>query len=156
MSEPFIISDSSPLISLERINRLDLLERLFETVVVPSAVAREIGPFTAGKARVAERRLRRPIEPRIVLANLGAGESEALSLSLEFGKTRVLVDDLPARILADALGIPISGTIGILLAAKRHGFIATIKPDLDALRSTGSRISPELYERSLALAEEKS
>ncbi|MGH2561481.1 MAG: DUF3368 domain-containing protein [Thermomicrobiales bacterium] len=155
MSQGLVISDASPLIALERIDRLDLLHMLFDVVIVPTAVAQEIGPTIAHLPWIDERRLSQQLDSRVAAARLGPGEREALSLALEFGDARIIVDDLPARILADVLVIPIVGTIGVLLAAKRHAYLSIIRSELDALRSTGFRMGPDLYHHTLALAEER-
>jgi hypothetical protein len=62
---------------------------------------------------------------------------------------------LPARILAEHLGLPIVGTLGILLAAKRKALIPSIRPLVDTLRSGGFRIAPDLYEETLVKAGER-
>ncbi len=73
------------------------------------------------------------IGPRILRASLGAGESEAIRLALEMKARLLILDDRPTRRLAQALGLPIIGTMGILLAAKQRNFITAIRPNLDAL-----------------------
>ena len=60
----------------------------------------------------------------------------------------------PARRLARALGLPVIGTLGILLAAKRRGFLPAVQPCVDALIQNGFRIAADLYKRVLADAGE--
>jgi predicted nucleic acid-binding protein len=66
----------------------------------------------------------------------------------------VILDERPARKLALALGLPVVGTAGILLAAKRAGLIPEVAPLLDALIKHGFRISTALRDRVLADAAE--
>ena len=146
MSPLPIVSNSSPLIALTQIRQLELLERLFITVLVPTAVTREAVSVVL-PAWIVERSLSQPIGPRILRASLGAGESEAMSLALEVGARWVILDDRPARRLAEVLGLPVIGTLGVLLASKRRGFLSAVRPRLDDLVNSGFRIAPDLYER---------
>jgi predicted nucleic acid-binding protein len=149
-----VIVNSSPLIALEQIGHLDLLEKLFSTVLIPPAVARETAPRLTLPVWASERSLTQPIGPQILRASLGPGESEALSLALEVGARWVILDDRPARRLAEALGLPGIGTLGVLLAAKRRGQLPAVRPCLEALTSHGFRIATDLYELILSDAGE--
>lgn len=153
MSPPPVVSNSSPLIALEQIGHLDLLERFFTTVLVPPAVTREATSVVL-PAWIIEAPLTQPIGPRILRASLGSGESEAISLALEVSAQWIILDDRPARRLAEALGLPVIGTLGVLLASKRRGFLPAVRPCADALVNHGFRIAPDLYERVLADAGE--
>jgi hypothetical protein len=105
MSSAPVISNASPLIALEQIGHLDLLKGLFSAVLIPPAVVREIAPTVTPSAWVSERVLTQPIGPQILRATLGLGESEAISLALEIGAQWVILDERPARRLAQALGL---------------------------------------------------
>lgn len=148
-----VVSNSSPLIALEQIGHLDLLEQIFTTVLVPPAVAREATSVVL-PVWIIETSLTQAIGPRILRASLGPGESEAISLALEASAQWVILDDRPARRLATALNLPVIGTLGVLLASKRRGFLLAVRPCIDALVSHGFRIAPDLYERVLADAGE--
>jgi predicted nucleic acid-binding protein len=148
-----VVSDTSPLIALHQIGQLRLLGTIFGTILVPPAVVRE----AVGVERpswIVERPLTRPLAPAVLRAGLGRGESEAISLALELSADRVLLDDLPARNLAQRLNIPLIGTLGILLAAKRKGLIPAIREPIDTLRRGGFRVANELYENLLRSAGE--
>ena len=80
--------------------------------------------------------------------------SESDSLALQVNARWTVLDDRPARRLAQALGLPTIGTLGILLAAKRRDLLPAIRPSLDALLNVGFRIAPALYDRVLAAAGE--
>lgn len=144
-----VISNSSPLIGLERIGHLQLLESLFGTVVVPPAVVREVGATASLPVWIEQRTLTQVVGPRILSTSLGAGESEAISLALELQARLLILDDRPARRLAQALQIPVIGTVGILLAAKHRSLLPAVRPSLDALIQQEFRISPRLYEQIL-------
>ncbi len=107
-------------------------------------------------AWIEQQQLTQAIGPLILSASLGAGESEAISLALETKARLVLLDDRPARRLAQALHLPIIGTLGILLAAKRRQLLPAMRPSLDALLQHDFRISQRLYEQVLLDANESS
>ena len=149
-----VISNSSPLIGLEHLGHLDLLEKLFGAVIIPPAVARELSPRIL-QLWIAEHQLTQPVGAQILRASLGDGESEAISLALELSAQLIILDDRPARRLAKALGLPVIGTLGALLLAKQKGLLSAIKPEMDALVNFGFRISQDLYDRVLSVAGER-
>jgi len=149
-----VVSDASALIALEQIGQLALLERLFATLLIPPAVARESAAGGTLPTWIHERRLEQPLSSQVLRASLGPGESEAISLALEAHADLLIVDDRPARRLAQALGIPIIGTLGVLFAAKRKGIITALRPHIDALLAAGFRVAPDLVERILVDARE--
>ena len=118
-----VVCNSSPLIALDQIGRLDILTQLFGTVLAPPAVVRETSPPTILPGWITEQAPTQPIGSQILRASLGPGEREAISL-LEVSAAWTVLDDRPARRLAQALGLPVIGTPGILLAGKRRGFPA--------------------------------
>lgn len=75
-------------------------------------------------------------------------------LALEMPGSIVLLDDALARRVAVAKGIPIKGTLGLLLDAKRAGQPAAVKPSLDRLQELGFRLAKETREAVLKLAGE--
>ena len=154
MSSAPVISNASPLIALEQIGHLDLLKGLFSAVLIPPAVIREVAPTVTLPAWVSERALTQPIGPQILRIALGPGESEAISLALEIGAQWVILDERPARRLAQALRLPVIGTLGVLLASKRRGLLTAVRPCMDALVNVGFHISPGLYDLVLADAGE--
>jgi predicted nucleic acid-binding protein len=84
---------------------------------------------------------------------LGDGEWEAIALAVELGASAILVDDRPARRLAEAAGLTVIGTLGLLLEAKRAGHVRTIRAELDKLLET-SFLSQQLYDQVLSMAGE--
>lgn len=84
----------------------------------------------------------------------GPGESEVIGLAPEIGAHWVILDERPARRSAQALGLFVIGTLGVLLASKRRGFLAAVRPCLAALVNFGFQISPGLYDLVLADAGE--
>ena len=146
MTTAHVISDSSPLIGLERIGRLDLLAALFGTVVVPPAVAREI----TAKGRLVdwmiEQSLNAPLDRRLSEPTIDPGEREAIGLALQTHTARLLLDEEAARRLARGFGLPVTGTLGVLVPAKRSGILEAVGPLVDALIAVDFRIDARLRE----------
>jgi predicted nucleic acid-binding protein len=149
VSEKPAVCNASPIIGLAQIGHLDLLRLLFEHIYIPSAVAREIEPSVPAADWIVERALTQPLAAQILGASLDAGESEAISLAVELSAGTVVLDDWPARQLAIALGLPVVGTLGVLVRAKSRGLLPTVRPHLEALTSHGFWAGPELMQRIL-------
>ena len=149
-----VVSDSGPLIALERIQQLWLLPTLFTRIVIPPAVEKEVGFQPEAPEWVLVRSLRRPADLGESGHSLGAGEWEAIALSLEISASRLLVADKAARRVAKSWQLPVIGTLGLLLAAKRRGLLPAVKPHLDALHRWSFYITPDLYNHVLAEASE--
>src|SRR5687768_7766510 len=111
------IVDSSALIALSRIGQLDLLPRLYVRVWIPSAVATEVGPMLAAQSWLV---VDTPasLDPRVLGAGLGHGETEVISLALERGLRAVILDEERARRLAESLRLATIGTVGVAVQAK--------------------------------------
>ncbi|NUQ62763.1 MAG: DUF3368 domain-containing protein [Pirellulales bacterium] len=146
---PPVVSNASPLIALEQIGQLPILKGLFGTVAIPPAVAREIAPTVSPPEWIQQQQLTQPIGPLILGTSLGAGESEAIALGLEIQSRFVVLDDRAARRLAQALGLSVIGTLGVLLAAKRRNLLPAVRPCLDGLLNHDFRIAPSLHAQVL-------
>lgn len=151
-----VVADTSPLIALHQIGHLSVLKSLFVEVQIPPAVAREATrSLPELPSWITTRKLTQPIGSEVLRASLGRGESEALALALEVKAEVVIVDDRPARRLALGLGLPVVGTMGILLRAKRTDFIPSVRPLLEKLLDVGFRLSPAIREKVLTDAGEQ-
>ena len=156
------VVNASPLIALGRLDRLDLLEAVCEQLLIPAAVAREVAAAPAedaAKAWTSGEGLRwvqdeRPVHPMVAGWDLGAGEAEVLSWAFENRTRGAVLDDLAARRCADVLGIPVLGTLGVMVLAKRRGMLAAIEPLLEGLLQGGFRLDPKLVEHAKRLAGE--
>lgn len=150
-----VISDASPINVLVRIDLVEVLQKLFGKVIIPPAVASELShPNTPPKvlkwiqSRPAWLEICSPLA--IVQGlSLDAGESEAISLAQELGADFLLVDDLKARRAARRMGIPITGTLGILERAARQDLINLVQA-IDRIRQTDFAVSDELVELILS------
>ncbi len=149
--------NTSPLIFLTRANLLDFLQMLSPFIIVPQAVATEIQAY--GNTDVTAQMLAQtdwlvvtetPAIPAVIQSwDLGAGESEVLSWGYHHPNTEVIIDDLAARRCAQALGIPVRGTLGLVLTAKQRGVISEARPVLEQLRLSGMYLSERLMNQVL-------
>jgi predicted nucleic acid-binding protein len=154
-----IVSNSSPLINLARISKLDILRQLYGNIVIPEAVWDEVvvkGYKYPGAKEIKEstwikvQTVHNKYLVQALRQYLGAGEAEAIALALELKAGLLLIDDHIGRETARHFGLKYIGLIGVLIEAKHKGFIHQIKPYLDALRDiAGFRIREELYYRVL-------
>ena len=78
---------------------------------------------------------------------LGAGETAAIALAVKTQADLVILDDLPARLVAQAQGLTITGTLGVLLAAQQAGFVTDVAEMFRALQDAGFRIPASLLEK---------
>lgn len=146
-----IVVNASPLIALLRSGQDDLLPRLFTEVFVPDAVWFEVvapGRDDAAATGLASRswviRCAADPAPGVGEWNLGAGETSVLSYALANPPIRAVVDDADARRCCRTLGIPMLGTGGILLLAKRRGILPSVETGLEGLRAAGLWLSDEV------------
>ena len=145
-----VVVDSTCLIGLERIGQLDLLPALLDPIFAPLAVNREFG------SQPVWMKVERPRDVGMVAALrllVDPGESEAIVLAYEKG-LRIILDDRKAREVAQRLGVPVTGTVGLLVKAKQEGVIGEVRPLLDALDANHFRISDDLRAEALKLAGE--
>jgi len=162
---PDAVSDSSPLIHLAKIEALELISRLYSRVLIPPAVWREVveesdgrpGAVEMEKAVAAGWMVQRAAKNEtLVIAlrqTLDNGEAEAIALATELHPESVLLDDKLARQMARRLGVPVTGTLGVLLRAKQVGLIVELQSLITRLQSEGDYyIDPGLIERALLAA----
>lgn len=156
-----VVADSSPLISLAILNKLDFLGELFDEVFIPEAVFTEI--TTTGKpfsdilrhfSATKIKKVKNKVALSILSDELDIGESEAIILALENNINDILMDEHKGRRIARAKELHPIGTIGILLQAKESGLTEAIKPLLNELVENNIYISPRLYKHALELAKE--
>jgi hypothetical protein len=150
-----VVSNSSPLIALARIQRLDLLPIIFGSVLIPPAVAREIAPSIPVLPTWLQIQVPNVLPPASLLRRrLGDGEWEAIALAIALKADWIILDDLSARRAAEATGLNVIGTLSTLVTAKRAGLLKSIRPELDALLRTSFFLSPQLYDELLQAAGE--
>ena len=146
---PEIIANTSPLQYLHQLGALAFLPKLVGSIIVPPAVQDELSagrklgldlPDIQALDWISVRLPSSSVTPPLVTA-LGAGERQVLTLALETADAICILDDALARRIAGVLKLRITGTLGILIDAKRYGLIAAVRPQLDQLQSLGFRVA---------------
>ena len=159
-----VVSDTSPILNLALIGRLDLLPALYNRVLIPPAVHRElirsteaaslIDPDSGSWLGVASAQDQDRV--RRLSGELDAGEAEAIVLALERRADVLLVDERRWRRVATSLGLRVTGLLGVLAEAKRAGLIERVKPVLDDLiERAGFWIGSDLRAKVLAELNER-
>ena len=159
---PEVICNTSPLQYLHQIGQLSILPALVGSIIVPPAVVIELDAGSAKGLDLPQPdllkwiRIREPISAEAIslITDLGPGESQVLMLALETPGSIALMDDALARRVAIARGIPIKGTLGLLLDAKHAGHISSVKPSLDRLQDLGFRLARQTRDAVLKLSGE--
>jgi predicted nucleic acid-binding protein len=149
-----VVADSSALIALDDIGLLDRLEPLFDSFLIPPAVAHETAATVQRLKWISIQAPTRPLDARVELAGLDLGETEVLGLALELMTYTAIVDERRARRTALALGLPLIGVVGLLARAKRVGVLPHVRPSIEALQRSGFFVSDALIERVLREAGE--
>ena len=156
-----VISNTSPLIGLWGLNCFPLLRGLYTEVWIPREVEKE---FLALDATVFREALNSApwikvidlADPQsaAIYQGVDAGEAEVFALAAEYDARLVLLDENKGRKKAKEIGLPVKGTVGVLLEAKEEGLIEVIKPFLIRLRANGIYLSELLINNALQDADE--
>ena len=158
-----IVVNSTPLISLSIINQLDLLRLIFDYVYIPVAVHNEVIIKGEGKNGHTELlsadwiqviNIKNTSMKQAMLARLDEGEAEVIALANELKIERVCIDEIAGRRYACFMGLDTIGTLGILLIAKKRGFVDEVKPLMDKLIDNHIYIDKRLYQDILIRAGE--
>ena len=137
-----IISDTSCLILLDKIGELEILNKLFGTIITTPEVAIEFGQPLPSWVEIQQ-----PSDKNyqsIIEASVDKGEASAIALAIELDDCLLIIDDLKGRRFANQIGLTIIGTIGVIVDAKLAGIINSVKPVLTKIKSTNFRITEQL------------
>lgn len=158
-----VVSDSTILIGLVKIGKLDLLKEIFFKVYIPEEVFKEVVERGKGKpgsevikeaAWIEVRPVKDKIQVNFLLGSLEKGEAEVLVLARELEVDLILLDEEKARKSAVIAGFEIMGLLGLFVLAKNLGLIDKIRPLVDELRIKRFRISDKIIEKTLTKAGE--
>ena len=157
-----IVSNTTPLISLLKLSRIELLKKLYDEIYIPRAVFHEI---ELGKTKKYYKDLSKvnwikikEIQDKTAVKyflDLDAGEAEVIVLASEIKADLVILDEKLGRFYAKHAELKVTGTVGVLLKAKELGFIKEIKPLLIELTQKDVWIGERLMNEILVQAGEK-
>lgn len=161
MADRWVVN-ASPVILLGKAGVIHLLPLLCDELVVPAGVVAEVQQgrmADAGRIWLAGEggKFIRPAPPlHVALAawSGGAGEAEVISWALAHAGFVAVLDDRAARRLAAQQGVPVVGSLRVIVKAKERGLISKARPALEKLRGSGAYVSDELIDRAISLAGE--
>ena len=139
-----IVSNTTPISNFLHLGQLEILKKIFKELHVPMAVYSEIEAYFAGDNQwqkcldedfFIKAEIQTSAKIKELMTHLHIGEAEALCLCIENNAKLCLLDDRDARIIARLNNIPISGTLGVLMKAKKMGIIESVKEPMDQLRT---------------------
>lgn len=137
-----IVSNTTPISNLLHVDRISLLAELFGPIHIPEAVANEVNVIFSSsgewqecieRERIIIQSVSNTILVKQMVPFLHKGEAEAICLGLEKKAKLCLMDDKDGRFIAQSNNLQVIGTLGILLKAKKAGFISSVKQLIDRL-----------------------
>ncbi len=147
-----VISDTSCLIVLEKIDRLKLLQEIYDEVVTTPEIVEEFKKslpdwikIKSAKNKVLQKELEKKLD---------SGEASAIALGLEIPSCSIIPDDLKARKIASSLKLEYTGTLGIIVKAKQLNILDSVKPIIQKLHEEGFRFSNEVEKDIVSQAKE--
>jgi len=159
------VSDTGPIIGLAKANRLSLLKNLFEKVLIPPMVRKELFAKTGNEWELIDNALTdfikiseiNPLDEttKLILEGLNDGEMQAIGAALSMGNDVILLmDDRAGRQAAEKLNIKITGLVGVLLLAKERGLIKSVVDVIEEIRNNGYWLSNSLVDIARQLSGE--
>lgn len=159
-----VVSDTTPLITLMKAGKLDILHSLFGEVMIPESVYSEVTSNEAfkdeadtirnsGYIKVVKVRDESQVSFLQRATGLDIGESEAIIYADETKADLLLIDEAAGRKVAQSMKLPITGSIGILIRAFQSKIITTDEADnaLDRIRKANRHISEKLLNKALEI-----
>jgi len=156
-----VISNTTPIITLLTISKLDLLQKIYGKIIIPEGVYQEIEQgkeksfyTNLSKIEWIEILTIKDMEPLKYLHDLDKGEAEVIVLANELKADLVIIDEKLGRQFAEYFNLKVTGTIGVLLKAKELGLINNIKPLINKMQENGIWLNNILINKILYLANE--
>lgn len=146
------ISNSTCLIGFERINSLDILQKLYGEIFISEAVGNETGLTYLSWIKV--RKIKNKEALRFLMLEIDQGEAETIILATEIKNAVLILDEKKARKIAKRLDLNITGLMGVLLKAKEKGIIKSVKEIIENLEKENFRISVNLKKKCISICNE--
>jgi len=148
------VANAGPLVALSLLGRLDLLPSIFREVWIPEAVQKEVlaglgrpgaselqSPEWSARVRIA------PASDPLLVAELDRGEAAVISMARHLSPCVAVIDERRGRRIATSVyGLPVKGTVGLLIEAKRRNLSGDLRPMLLALKSAGYFVADAIVE----------
>ncbi|GHS90933.1 hypothetical protein FACS1894139_05010 [Planctomycetales bacterium] len=147
MPKRTVISNTSCLIALTNIGKLDLLQKRYGRVVITPEVKAEFGePLPAWISVVA---VKDELKTFLITKYLDLGEASTIALATEMANPLIILDDGKARRYAKNINLNLTGTLGILVKASEVGLITDIFAVLADLRKIQFRFPADFADEWL-------
>jgi predicted nucleic acid-binding protein len=147
MPETIIIADASCLIALTNINALWILESVYKKVFITETILNEYELAIPDFIKIKE--VKDLNLQRVLSGYLDPGEASAIALGIENPDSILILDDLKGRKEAQKLKIRFTGTLGVIIKAKKENHITDVSSYFNALREKGFRISDKIIELAI-------
>jgi predicted nucleic acid-binding protein len=154
-----IVTNTTPLIALAvATDGLEILRTLYDRVIVPLEVAEEIHAIGTNAPGVKAfddatwlERLDKPAVLTPYLRNsLDGGEASVIQNALDLQIPLVCIDESVGRRVARLSGLTLTGSIGVLIKARKQGYAVSISQAIDRMREHGIWLSAEVVRYALA------
>jgi predicted nucleic acid-binding protein len=154
--------NTSPLLYLHQVGQLEILSKLYGSVIAPTAVEQELAVGKSTGVDVPDLSLLGWLQvhdigsetPAPNVIDLGQGEAEVISLGLKNRNSLLILDDQLGRRTAHLYRLRFTGTLGVLIKAKQAGYIEAVAPIITKLQEKGLWLTNSVIESALNLAEE--
>jgi len=154
------VSNTTPIISLSSIGKIEILKDLFQEIIIPQAAYEEIkakqsyGFNEVDLSFITVQTIQNTDQEKTLLEQLDVGEVQAIVLSKEINADNTIIDENIGYIIAKESGLNVIRTLSILLKAKEVKIITEVKPLLDEMISKGRWYSNHVYYSFLKKANE--
>lgn len=158
------VVNTSPVIYLSSIGRLALLQKLYHEIYIPEAVKREVlagGKDNYGCKEIQQekwiktKKISNTLAKDYLLTDIDDGEAEVIVLAEELKASRIIMDDRLGRKIVLRRGFHLTGTLGLLVLAKKKGIVSEVKPLLKKIKGSGFWVSDDVFRAVLAHAGER-
>lgn len=156
------ISNTTPLYYMYNIGLFEILQKRYGEIIIPEAVVEELQKGKEFNLSIPEVKkidwikIKKVKVPNYIkmIPDLGKGEAEVIALASEYDNPILLLDDAIGREIALLQRCNITGTLGIIIKAKKIGLLKSVRPHFEKLKAAGFYISEKLYNDILNLANE--
>ena len=153
-----VIVNTTPLIALCHVGQMDLLKKMYDEISIPEAVYKELADkkesickkqVDASLDWIHVEKIENQMAKSMFKTQLHDGEVEVMILAKEKSADIVIIDDANAKKHAKYLKLPVTGTLGVLIKAKRQGYINELKPIIQEMIDKNIYISEKLMKLCL-------
>jgi uncharacterized protein len=155
------VSNTTPIISLSSIGKIEILKAIFQEIIIPQAVYDEIkakkgyGYWEVDSSFIKIAIIQKQKYNEIPLELLDIGEAQTIMLSKEINADNTLIDEQLGYTIAKESGLNVIRTLSVLLKAKEENIISKVKPLIDEMMLKGRWYSPHVYDAFLKKANER-